>query len=76
MTFVKKILIKNSLESSLYTEYNTQVILKQVRFFLIMEITIKVLFDGDMPHGIGTLTYKDGSKVKGKWDLGNFAKNN
>ena len=64
-TFVKKILIRKIIENTDYGE-----------IFFDNGDHYKGAIYGDIPHGIGTLTYKDGSKIKGKWDMGNFAKNN
>ena len=75
--FVKKILIKKQFKNAHYiSEYNTQGNFEKGEIFFENGDHYKGDFDGDMPHGIGTMTYKDGSKVKGKWYLGNFAKNN
>jgi hypothetical protein len=72
--FVKKILIKKRFKNIHYFSEYTQGDMENGEIFFENGDHYKGDFYEDMPHGIGTMTYKDGSKVKGIWHLGNVTK--
>ena len=74
--FVKKILIKKIYKNTDYLTEYTNGNLENGEIFFENGDHYKGEFSGDMPHGTGTMTYKDGSKVKGRWHHGNIAEDN
>ena len=72
--FVKKILVKKRFKNIHYKSEYTTGDLENGEIFFENGDHYKGEFYNDMPHGMGTMTYKDGSKVKGRWHLGNIAK--
>ena len=74
--FVKKILIKKIYKNTDYLTEYTNGNLENGEIFFENGDHYKGEFSGDMPHGMGTMTYKDDSKVKGRWHHGNIAEDN
>jgi len=68
--FVKKILIKKIYKNTDYLTEYTNGFLENGEIVFENGDHYKGEFSEDMPHGMGKMTYKDGSKVKGRWHHG------